>query len=229
VTASFRTSLRNGAMTLTTGSARLYDMVGQWKSFDVGFTNRDGSVGTDDILVVRDLDERSIGKPVEIRSFNTVGKSVNPATGISSIVLTVTMNDGSVYASGDEIIPIQDTILVDVGPAYTCKYSGDANNNANGLNVTMAVLGPYNAADKVEFVVRTDSGDKTVRASFRAARDAYYNVSRGSEIANLSCTTCLFPTLTRWVSPRTARRSPKPTAPLPRTPAATVSRNGESC
>lgn len=94
------------------------------------------------------------------------------------------MNDGSVFTAteGEEVMKIDDTIIVDVGPAYTCKYSGEANNNAAGLNVTMVVLGPYAPADQVYVIVRTNSGAKiNVKATFRRQRDAFYNVSYASE------------------------------------------------
>jgi hypothetical protein len=42
----------------------------------------------------------------------------------------------------------------------------------------MAVLGQYNAADKVEVIYRTASGGTgSIQADYRRARDAYYSVS----------------------------------------------------
>lgn len=43
--------------------------------------------------------------------------------------------------------------------------------------MTMAVLGPYNAADTVEVIYRTASGGTgSIQADFRRARDASYSV-----------------------------------------------------
>lgn len=51
--------------------------------------------------------------------------------------------------------------------------------------MTAAVLGPFNAGDRVDVLLRTYAGETTVvRASFRAARDAYYN-SYGAFIADI--------------------------------------------
>jgi hypothetical protein len=72
-------------------------------------------------------------------------------------------------AEGEEVVAIDDNIFVDVGQAYTCKYG------TTGLNVTMAVLGPYDAADEVAVIVRTATGKTLVPATYRRARDAYYN------------------------------------------------------
>ena len=90
------------------------------------------------------------------------------------------MNDGSVYSSaeGEERVAIDDTIMIDIGEAYTCNYAGTANNNAGGLNVTMAVLGPYDSGDKVEVIYRTSSGGSgSLLTDYRRARDPYFNVS----------------------------------------------------
>ncbi len=90
------------------------------------------------------------------------------------------MNDGSTYSSPEleERVLIDDTIMVDIGDAFTCNYAGTANNGAQGLNVTMAVLGPYSSADKVEVIYRTGSGGVgSILADYRRARDPYYNVS----------------------------------------------------
>lgn len=73
---------------------------------------------------------------------------------------------------------IDDTVTVDIGDAFSCTYSGAGNSNALGLNITMAVLGPYDKGDKVEIVYRTADGAKGyLEADYRRSRDDYYNVS----------------------------------------------------
>lgn len=191
VSTTFRLTLRNGALGITIGSSRVYNMAGQWSSFEVGYTNRDGSVGSG-AMTVRALRTLSIGQPVEIRDFNVScmrvadiqsgTASIPPATGIGSIFVTLRMNDGSIYSSaeGEEVRQIDDSILIDTGNAYSCQYSGTANNNAKGLNVTMAVLGPYNPGDRVDVILRAHPAigtKKLVRATYRRARDQYYSVS----------------------------------------------------
>jgi hypothetical protein len=108
------------------------------------------------------------------------------------------MNDGSVFTAteGEEVMPVDDTVIIDVGPAYTCKYSGEANNNAAGLNVTMVVLGPYNPADQVYVIVRKNSGEKiNIKADFRRARDGTYNVRGHSlDLSDSSSTALSFRT-----------------------------------
>jgi hypothetical protein len=79
---TFRTSLRNEVFHLQIGSARLYDMVGQWSSFDMGYTNRDGSIGTDtNLLFVRALRTLSNGKTIQVKDFTTRSPGVPASTG----------------------------------------------------------------------------------------------------------------------------------------------------
>lgn len=180
VSATFWPQMRNGAYSFLTGSARLYNLKGQWESFDITYTNRDGSPGTDSTLLsVKDVQEMSIGKPIEYRNFNMGTKSVPPESGIGSVVINVRMKDGSMLSTPtrEEVIELDDTIMLDIGNQYTCKYSGAENDNANGLNVSMAVLAPYNPADKVEVRYKTSSGEvKTLAANYLGARDAWYNI-----------------------------------------------------
>jgi hypothetical protein len=176
ISGTLRLSLRNGVYSTSLGAFRIYDKVGQWSNLDVTFTNRDGSLGDQSKMTLRAPRTHNIGKTIEIQDFAIT--NIPPATGLGSFVATLTMNDGSVFTAteGEHIIPIDDTVIVDVGAAYTCKYSGEANNNAAGLNVTMVVLGPYNPADQVSVIVRTNSGDKiNLKATYRRERDAYYN------------------------------------------------------
>ena len=82
---------------------------------------------------------------------------------------------------------------------FTCVYSGTANNNAQGLNVTMVVLGPYNSADNVDVVYRTSASAKqSVKANYIGARDSVYNVSHREmeswQELTISSTTSSFPT-----------------------------------
>lgn len=196
VSTTLRLTLRNGVMGISTASTRVYDMQGQWKSFEVGYTNRDGSVGSG-ALTVRAMRTLSIGKPVEVRDFSA--QNIPTSTGIGSIVTTLTMNDGSVFSSaeGEEIRELDDSILIENGPAYSCQYSGEANNNARGLNVTVAVLGPYNVGDRVEVILRADpalESKRYVRASYKGAMDAHYNVSDALDVADNSITTFSSPT-----------------------------------
>lgn len=87
----------------------------------------------------------------------------------------VTLNDGStLQLEEDSLQPYQDTVLVDYGSLYTCKYKADA--PKVGLNLTAVVLAPYDAGDKVEFLLRTTSGDSLVKATYRGARDESYNL-----------------------------------------------------
>lgn len=78
VSTTFRTSLRNEAYHLQIGSSRVYNMVGAWKSFDVGYTNRDGSVGADgNLLFVRPLRTLNAAEAIEIRDFTTVSVMIS--------------------------------------------------------------------------------------------------------------------------------------------------------
>lgn len=73
VSTTFRTSLRNEIFHLQIGSSRVYNMVGQWRTFDVAYTNRDGSIGTDtNLLFVRPVRTLTAGEPIQIRDFSTV-------------------------------------------------------------------------------------------------------------------------------------------------------------
>lgn len=176
ISGTLRLSLRNGVYSTSLAAFRIYDMVGRWSNLEVTLTNRDGSVGDQSIMTMRALRTQSIGKTIEIQDFAI--NNIPPATGLGSFVAKLTMSDGSVFTAteGEHIIPIDDTVIIDVGAAYTCKYSGEPNNNAAGLNVTMVVLGPYNPADQVSVIVRTNSGNKfNIKATYRRERDAYYN------------------------------------------------------
>ena len=82
IATSFRSYMRNGVISFNLGNARLYDMEGQWSSFEVGYYNRDGSIGTDmSILQVGELVTFDVGVPLETKSFNFLRPSVNAATG----------------------------------------------------------------------------------------------------------------------------------------------------
>jgi hypothetical protein len=172
---------RNGNSILpsSTSSVRLYDMVGQWTSFEMGYTYRDGTEATDDWIVLAAVRTISNGKPIEVRDFNSASVPINPAKGLGSLLIKVTLNDGTMYTSeeGEEVMPFDDTILVDIGNLYTCKYSDTANNNAAGMNMTVHVLGPYDAADNVEMIFRNDEMElQYITANYMGARDDYYNL-----------------------------------------------------
>ncbi|BEJ17734.1 hypothetical protein CspHIS471_0700020 [Cutaneotrichosporon sp. HIS471] len=176
ISGSLRLSLHNGVYSTMRASFSIYDMASQWSSFNIKFTNRDGSPGDQSKMTVCDPHKLSIGKTIEVHDFAIT--DIPPTTGIGSFVAKLTMNDGSIFTDteGEHIIHIDDTVIIDVGQAYTCTYSGEANQNAAGLNVTMVTLGPYNADDKVSVIVRTKSGAKlNLKATYRGARDAYYN------------------------------------------------------
>ena len=83
VSMTYRTSLRNGAYHLQIGSARLYGLVDQWKSFDIGYTNRDGTLGTSGatLLTVRPLRTLSNGGTIQVRDFVTRSPGVPASTG----------------------------------------------------------------------------------------------------------------------------------------------------
>lgn len=176
VATSFRSYMRNGVISFNLGNARLYDMEGQWSSFEVGYYNRDGSVGTDNsILQVGELTTFDVGVPLETKAFNFLRPSIDPATGLGGMFVNVQMKDGSAAPiEADSFQPFQDTVLIDYGNLYTCKYKADA--SKVGLNMTAVVLAPYDASDKVEFFLRTSSGDQLVRGAYRGPRDEYYNL-----------------------------------------------------
>ena len=82
VSSTFRTTLRNGALAIQVGSSRVYNMVGQWSSFEVGYTNRDGSVATDsNLLFVRTMRTLSNGNPLQIRDFSSRSGGIPYTTG----------------------------------------------------------------------------------------------------------------------------------------------------
>lgn len=174
ISGSFWPNTRNGNFVLpsNTGSARLYGQKGQWASFELGYTNRDGSVGTDSSLLVVDPVREMFNGMVEVRDFSSKMVPIPPATGLGSITINVVMNDGTVLKDeGEEVIAFDDTILMDIGNEYTCKYG------ETGLNMSAHVLGPYNPNDKVEFLLRNGVAEVTaVPATYRGARDEYYNV-----------------------------------------------------
>lgn len=136
MTIGFRTNLRNGAYHLQTGSARLWGMEGKWTSFDVIYTTRDGARGTDgNLLFVRALRGLNDGGLIEVKDFTTVSfladgydpaslgalkldeqrsPGVDPLTGIRSVSVVLTLNDGSTYTSSErtEVEMIDDRIAV---------------------------------------------------------------------------------------------------------------------
>jgi hypothetical protein len=90
-------------------------MAGQWSSFELGYTNRDGSIGTDtNLLFVRLLRTLSNGNPIQVRDFTTRSPGIPAATGMGSVFVTLKMADGSVYSSADreERAVIDDGILI---------------------------------------------------------------------------------------------------------------------
>ncbi len=157
-----------------TGSARLFGQKGKWSSFEVGYASRDGTEQTDGLVVADPVREMMNGQ-VEVRDFSTKSAPIPPATGLGSILIKVTMNDGSALTSeGQEVIPFDDTVLMDIGNEYTCKY---IEGGGTGLNMSVHVLGPYNPADKVEFMLRDSLAHVTyIPANHRGPRDDYYNV-----------------------------------------------------
>lgn len=90
-------------------------MAGQWSSFELGYTNRDGSIGTDtNLLFVRPLRTLSNGNAIQVRDFTTRSPGIPAATGMGSVFVTLKMADGSVYSSADreERAVIDDGILI---------------------------------------------------------------------------------------------------------------------
>lgn len=144
VSLTFRTSLRNEIFHLQIGSARLYNMAGQWSSFELGYTNRDGSIGTDtNLLFVRPLRTLSNGNPIQVRDFTTRSPGIPAATGMGSVFVTLKMADGSVYSSADreERAVIDDGILiVSFNP---------------GSQLTSRILATLTPADTLEARTRT--------------------------------------------------------------------------
>lgn len=67
-------TLRNEKLNLQSGSARVYDMVGKYRAFEITYANRDGSLGSNtNMLFVRAPRTISNGKSIELRDFSTVG------------------------------------------------------------------------------------------------------------------------------------------------------------
>ncbi|KAG7527325.1 hypothetical protein FFLO_07046 [Filobasidium floriforme] len=154
-------TLRNEKLNLQSGSARVYDMAGKYRAFEITYVNRDGSPGSNANMLFR--------------------TAVDPVSGISALKAVLTMNDGSTFSSpeGTETLKIDDTILVDQGAAFTCKHSN------GGINITVAVLGPYDPKDKVEIIwdkvsdpTRTSRGESLLADYRRARPDTPYNVRR---------------------------------------------------
>jgi hypothetical protein len=76
VTVGFRTSLRAGAYHLQTASARLFGM-NDYKDFNIIYTNRDGTVGTDsNLLFLRAPRTLSNGGTINVRDFSTVSRTL---------------------------------------------------------------------------------------------------------------------------------------------------------
>lgn len=66
-------TLRNEKLNLQSGSARVYDMAGKYRSFEISYLNRDGSPGSNaNMLFVRAPRTISNGKSIELRDFSTV-------------------------------------------------------------------------------------------------------------------------------------------------------------
>ena len=66
-------TLRNEKLNLQSGSARVYDMAGKYRSYELTYLNRDGSPGTDfNLLFLRAPRTISNGKSIELRDFSTV-------------------------------------------------------------------------------------------------------------------------------------------------------------
>ncbi|RDB17656.1 hypothetical protein Hypma_001214, partial [Hypsizygus marmoreus] len=180
-------SLRNEVFQIQTGNARVFDLAGEWSSYDIIYHNRDGSLGTDPkLLSVRTMRTLSNGAPIQIEDFSTVAPGIDPITGISSVSVVLTLNDGTIYSSKDgaETVAIEDRIIVDLGIPFSCVYmspEGDI-----GVNISIAVLRPFSAYDKVYFdyelasdLSRTTFGEP-IHANFHAARPGtaynYYGV-----------------------------------------------------
>lgn len=72
VSGTLRMALRNEVYTVSIGSFRLYDMVGQWSSFTIGYTERSGVVGTAGLVSAKTSNTYSIGKTVEVKTMTTV-------------------------------------------------------------------------------------------------------------------------------------------------------------
>ncbi|RDB27077.1 hypothetical protein Hypma_004982 [Hypsizygus marmoreus] len=180
-------SLRNEVFQIQIGNARVFDLAGEWSSYDIIYHNRDGSLGTNsELLRVRTMRTLSNGAPIQIKDFSTVAPGIDPITGISSVSVVLTLNDGTIYSSEDgaETVAIEDRIVIDLGIPFSCIYTspeGDV-----GLNISIAVLGPFSADDKVyiDYELASDLSRTTfgepIRANFRAARPGtdynYYGV-----------------------------------------------------
>ncbi|CDZ97573.1 Plant ascorbate peroxidase [Phaffia rhodozyma] len=173
---------RNDAFSVTIGSVRIYNMVGKWKSVAIKYNYRDGTQGTAAITAgkVRTI---SNGLPIEISDFTAQFEAIK---GVSSLSAVLTLNDGTIYSSAEEAekMVIEDRININYGAAYSCRYTSPS--GVAGLNVTMQVLGPYNAADKVELLYDLDSDatrttyGEPILATYRGSRAGtaynFYNV-----------------------------------------------------
>ncbi|RDB16598.1 hypothetical protein Hypma_002807 [Hypsizygus marmoreus] len=87
-------------------------------------------------------------KVFDERTFE-VAPGIDPITGISSVSAALTLNNRMIYSSedGTETVAIEDIIVVDLGILFSCVYTSPEGNI--GVNITIAVLGPFSADDKV--------------------------------------------------------------------------------
>lgn len=73
VSLSSRVVMRDGSLALQTGSARVYDLVGQYSSYEVVYYTRSGALGTDNLLIVNNPRTINNGKPIILRDYRSVG------------------------------------------------------------------------------------------------------------------------------------------------------------
>ena len=64
--------MRDGSLALQTGSARVYDLVGQYSSYEVVYYTRSSALGTDNLLTVNAPRTINNGKPIVLRDYRSV-------------------------------------------------------------------------------------------------------------------------------------------------------------
>ncbi|KAI8913880.1 heme peroxidase [Powellomyces hirtus] len=182
VSIGFNVKLRNERFLIEIGSARLWKMAGTHRRINIGYTTRNGDAGLPDKLFLRPL-RTLMGGNLEIIDFSGRG-GFDPVAGVSSITVTVLMNDGTLFVDRDQatVVPVGDTINIDQGEDFTCILPA-ANATSRGLSITVAVLGK--PKEQVFFLYRHigrgETTNQRMPATYLRAREGtgyqYYGAS----------------------------------------------------
>ncbi|KAI8832894.1 heme peroxidase [Chytridium lagenaria] len=140
VSVGFEIRRRRETFHLRIGAARVWKMNGLFKSINIDYYRRDGTLGPRTDLTIRPMRTVMQGL-LNVVDFQTL-KSIDPVTGISAVKVSVILNDGSEYVDteGAGTFLIDDSVAIDTDSTFTCEYKPVGGGNS-GLNITAGVLG----------------------------------------------------------------------------------------